>query len=211
MESKALEFGSFTLKSGRISPYFINMGRALNTGEFAARTSRAYVEEIKALPDFDYIHGPAYKGIPLAALVAAHLYQLYTINKRWGYDRKEEKAYGDLTEKAIVGNLHNNDRVLMIDDVITTGKTKVDNWKKLTAFKENLSCIGILVAVDRQEKEESGESVSQSLKREGFTLFSIVNITEVFHYLYETPVNGKVYVDEKTMEAFKTYFAEYGV
>lgn len=187
------------------------MGRALNTGEFAARTSRAYVEEIKALPDFDYIHGPAYKGIPLAALVAAHLYQLYTINKRWGYDRKEEKAYGDLTEKAIVGNLHNNDRVLMIDDVITTGKTKVDNWKKLTAFKENLSCIGILVAVDRQEKEESGESVSQSLKREGFTLFSIVNITEVFHYLYETPVNGKVYVDEKTMEAFKTYFAEYGV
>jgi orotate phosphoribosyltransferase len=212
VESKALEFGKFTLKSGRISPYFINMGRALNTGEFASKTSRAYAEEIHTtLQDFDYLHGPAYKGIPLAALVAAHLYEQYTINKRWGYDRKEEKTYGDLTEKALVGNLCDNDCVLIIDDVITTGKTKVDNWKKLSAFKKNVTCKGILVAVDRQEREASGEPVSESLKREGFTLYSIVKITEVFEYLHENPVKGRVYVDDTTMKAFTEYFAEYGV
>lgn len=212
MESKALEFGSFKLKSGRISPYFINMGRALNTGEFAARTSKAYVEEIhKTLSDFDYLHGPAYKGIPLAALVSCYLYTVYSINKRWGYDRKEVKAYGDLTEKVIVGDLRDNDCVLMIDDVITTGGTKIENWKKLTSIKKDLTPKGILIAVDRQEKEKTGESVSQVLKKEGFILFSILKITDVFQYLYETPVNGKRYVNDKTLQSFEEYFAEYGV
>lgn len=212
VESRALEFGSFKLKSGRMSPYFINMARALSTGEFSTRTAQAYVEEIHQTlqHDFDYIHGPAYKGIPLAALVSAHLYDRYDVNKRWGYDRKEIKAYGDLTEKVIVGDLRDNDTVLMIDDVITTGGTKIENWEKLTAFKENLTCMGILIAVDREEKEESGEPVTQYLKEKGFTLFSIVKITEVFSFLYENPVKGRVYVDEKIQKAFDTYFAEYG-
>jgi len=213
VESKALEFGSFTLKSGRISPYFINMGRALSTGEYAARTSRAYVEAINETlkGDFDYIHGPAYKGIPLAALVSCYLYNLFNINKRWGYDRKEEKAYGDLAEKSIVGDLRDNDCVLLIDDVITTGKTKIDNWKKLTALRKNLTCRGIFIAVDRQETEESGESVPQFLKREGFDLFTILKIKEIFSYLSENPVHGRIYVDEKIMNAFETYLLKYGV
>jgi len=212
VESKALEFGQFKLKSGRISPYFINMARALSTGEFAVKTSHAYGEEIhqELENDFDYIHGPAYKGIPLAALVSAHMYSQYSINKRWGYDRKEVKAYGDLTEKSIVGDLRDNDCVLMIDDVITTGGTKIENWEKLTAAKKGLTLKGIFIAVDRQEKEESGEPVSQFLRDQGFSLFSILTIIEVFSYLYETPVEGKVYVDEKTQKAFETYFAEYG-
>jgi orotate phosphoribosyltransferase len=213
VESRALECGSFTLKSGRISPYFINMARALSTGEFASRTSKAYVEEIHSQleDDFDYIHGPAYKGIPLAALVSCNLYTLYNINKRWGYDRKEEKAYGDLTEKMIVGDLKDGDRILLIDDVITTGKTKIDNWKKLTALRKNLHPKGILIAVDRQEKEESGESVTQLLKKEGFNLFSILGITEVFSYLYENPIHGKRYVDDNTLGTFEQYLATYGV
>lgn len=187
------------------------MGRALNNGEFASRTSKAYVEEIYSqLQDFDYIHGPAYKGIPLAALISCHLYTMHNINKRWGYDRKEEKHYGDLTEKALVGDIRDNDCVLIVDDVITTGKTKIDNWKKLTALRKGLTCKGILVAVDRQEKEESGDSVSDFLKSKGFTLFSIVKITEVFSYLHENPVKGKIHVDKKTMEAFNDYIAQYG-
>lgn len=213
VESKALEFGSFTLKSGRISPYFINMGKALNTGGYALKTSQAYVKEahLGLHDDFDYIHGPAYKGIPLAALISAYLYSLYTIDKRWGYDRKEEKAYGDLTEKVIVGDLRDGDRVLMVDDVITTGGTKIENWEKLTALKKDLTCKGILVAVDRLEKEKSGEPVSQVLEEKGFILFSIVKITEVFEYLHKNPVNGKIYVNDEIMEAFNDYFAQYGV
>ncbi len=212
MESKALEFGSFKLKSGRISPYFINMARALSTGEYATRTSQAYVEEIhqNLRYDFDYIHGPAYKGIPLAALVSALLYHQYSINKRWGYDRKEVKAYGDLTEKVLVGDLRDGDFVLMIDDVITTGGTKVENWEKLTTSKRDLVLKGILIAVDRQEKEESGEPVFQFLKRKGFNLFSILKITDVFTYLYENPLDGKIYVDSEIQKAFEDYYAEYG-
>lgn len=211
VESKALEFGSFTLKSGRISPYFINMARALTTGEFAARTTAPYVEKILELKDdFDYIHGPAYKGIPLAALVSCHMYTHHHINKRWGYDRKEEKGYGDLTEKVLVGDLRDKDRVLIIDDVITTGGTKIENWEKLTSFKKDLSCKGIIVAVDRQEKEKNGELVSQFLEKKGFALFSIVQITEIFSYLRENPINGKIHVTEKIDKAFRDYFAEYG-
>lgn len=212
VESKALEFGTFTVKSGRISPYFINMARALTTGEFAARTSKVYAEKVyhDLRDDFDYLHGPAYKGIPLAALVSCQLYTLHHINRRWGYDRKEEKGYGDLTEKLIVGDVRDGDRVLLIDDVITTGKTKTENWEKLTASKKDLKCTGILVAVDRQEREESGEPVSQFLEKRGFRLYSILKITEVFSYLSETPINGKVHIDGKTMNAFKEYFTRYG-
>lgn len=211
MESQALEFGTFKLKSGRISPYFINMGRALNTGAFAARTAQCYVEEISGLNcDFDYLHGPAYKGIPLAALVASYLYVTHNVNKRWGYDRKQEKAYGDLAEKAIVGDLRDGDSVLIVDDVITTGETKLENWEKLTKFRKNLTPKGILIAVDRQEKDESGESVSQFLQERGFTLYSILKITEIISYLKTHPVNGKMYVDEQIVTAFDKYFTSYG-
>jgi orotate phosphoribosyltransferase len=212
VESKALEFGTFKLKSGRISPYFINMGRALSTGEFAARTAQSYVEEISALNcDFDYLHGPAYKGIPLAALVASYLYSTREVNKRWGYDRKQEKTYGDLAEKTIVGDLRDGDSVLIIDDVITTGETKIENWEKLTAFRKDLIPKGILIAVDRQEKEQSGESASQFLKKKGFTLYSILTITEIISYLETHPINGKMCVDKNITKAFKEYFTSYGV
>ena len=110
-----------------------------------------------------------------------------------------------------MGDLRDNDCVLLIDDVITTGKTKIDNWKKLTALRKNLTCRGIFIAVDRQETEESGESVPQFLKREGFDLFTILKIKEIFSYLSENPVNGRIYVDEKIMNAFETYLLKYGV
>ncbi|MBU6996170.1 MAG: orotate phosphoribosyltransferase [Theionarchaea archaeon] len=212
MESRALEFGTFKLKSGRISPYFINMGRALNTGAFAARTAQSYVQEISTLNfDFDYLHGPAYKGIPLAALVAGYLYTTHNLNKRWGYDRKQEKTYGDLAEKTIVGDLRDGDSVLIIDDVITTGETKIENWGKLTNFKRDLVPRGILIAVDRQEKEESGESASQVLQKKGFTLYSILTITEIMSHLKTHPINGKMCVDQHTVKAFDEYIATYGV
>ncbi|MBU7025132.1 MAG: hypothetical protein HXS40_13300, partial [Theionarchaea archaeon] len=152
-----------------------------------------------------------YKGIPLAALVASYLYTTRNLNKRWGYDRKQEKTYGDLAEKTIVGDLRDGDSVLIIDDVITTGETKIENWEKLTAFRKDLIPKSILIAVDRQEKELSGESASQFLKKKGFTLYSILTITEIISYLETHPINGKMYVDENITKAFEEYFTNYGV
>jgi len=115
----AIRFGSFRLKSGRLSPYFINIADAMRTGSDAVKVANAYAVRIKELGiEFDYIHGVAYKGIPLAALVAMRLSE-WGINKRWGYDRKEEKRYGE--EGAIVDELRDGDTVLIVDDVISTG------------------------------------------------------------------------------------------
>jgi len=149
----AIRFGSFRLKSGRLSPYFINIADAMRTGGDAVKVANAYATRIKELDiEFDYIHGAAYKGIPLAALVAMRLSE-WGINKRWGYDRKEEKRYGE--EGAIVGELREGDTVLIVDDVITTGATKVESWLKLASMRRDVKPAGILVAVDREETSDT--------------------------------------------------------
>ena len=177
----AIKFGEFKLKSGRISPYFINMGLAIKDGEGCSKVGTIYAKAIwNNLGDnFDYIHGPAYKGIPLASLVAEKLWEHYGVNKRWGYDRKEIKNYGDTAEKLIVGDLQDADRVLIVDDVITTGKTKLDNWKILYSFK-NVVPAGIFIGVDRQELSKQEIDM---LKSHGLTIFKIVEIKEVVEYL----------------------------
>jgi len=199
----AIKFGEFKLKSGRISPYFINMGLAIKDGEGCNKVGSIYGQAIwKTLGDtFDYIHGPAYKGIPLASLVAEKLWQQYKINKRWGYDRKEVKAYGDISEKNIVGDLHDNDRVLIIDDVITTGKTKVDNWKRLSSLKE-IQPVGIFIAVDREELSKEDMDM---LKNSKLMIFKIVNIKQVFEYLL-----SQALITKKIWNDFERYISQYG-
>lgn len=212
LESGGIRFGKFKLKSGRVSPYFINMSKAVSTGSGASKTAIAYAKEIynEVGVDFDYIHGPAYKGIPLSALTACKLWDLYKINKRWGYDRKEEKRYGDESEKIVVGDVREGDRVLIEDDVITTGQTKLDNWNKLRFQKDKLKAIGILVAVDRQEVDENGEVTTEVLREKGLPVFSILKIKDIFNYLINKKINNKVFVDKKIKEDFDKYFEKYG-
>lgn len=213
VESGAIRFGKFKLKSERISPYFINIAFAMNTGRKSSITATAYATEIvkgNVGTDFDYIHGPAYKGIPLSTLTASKLWDLYHIEKRWGYDRKEEKEYGDKTEKVIVGDLKEGDTVLIVDDVITTGKTKIDSWKKLAPQKDGLISKGILIAVDRQEVDEKGRATTEVLEQEGLPVYSILKIKSVFEYLFKREINGKVYVDERINAYFEEYFEKYG-
>ncbi len=200
----AIRFGSFRLKSGRISPYFVNIADAMRTGMDALKVADAYVARIKELDiEFDYIHGAAYKGIPLAALVAAKL-AVSGMNKRWGYDRKEEKLHGE--RGSITGELRDGDTVLIVDDVITTGATKVNSWQKLAAMRE-IKPAGILVAVDREELDDADKKLLEEYHLE---LYSILRITEIFGFLHNREIEGEVYVDDTLNRDFKEYFKLYG-
>ncbi len=213
LDSGAIKFGEFRLKSGRLSPYFVNIATAINTGRRASGTVDAYVTEIvngAVGADFDYIHGPAYKGIPLSALIAEKLWNAHEIDLRWGYNRKEAKRYGDPVDRDIVGDLRDGDSVLMVDDVVVTGKTKIDNWEKLTGYRSDLSLKGILIAVDRQEVDEDGGNTTEILRDAGMEVYPVLRITEIFDYLLDRTVGGTVYVDGRIKAAFDEYFERYG-
>lgn len=203
----AIKFGDFKLKSGRISPYFINIAEAMRTGRDAVKVADAYVAAIAEIgTDFDYIHGAAYKGIPLSVLVAVRLQQLEQIDKKWGYERKEKKGHGVPEEEVLVGYLRNGDKVLIVDDVITTGATKILVWEKLETVRE-VKPKGILVAVDREELSEEDEKM---LRERKLKLYSILKITEIFEFLFNREIKNKLYVDEKLKSDFEEYFKKYG-
>ena len=206
VKTGAIKFGEFRLKSGRISPYFINLADAMKTGEDAIEVADAFVAKIMEIgTDFDYIHGAAYKGIPLAALIAARLSELHNINVRWGYDRKEKKEHGVPSEEVIVGDLRDDDTVLIVDDVITTGMTKIEIWEKLKVKKVRPK--GIVVAVDREELSDADKEM---LKNKRLNIFPILKITQIFDFLLNKEINGKIYVNEQIRKRLEEYLKRYG-
>jgi len=206
VKTGAIKFGEFRLKSGRISPYFINLADAMKTGEDAIEVADAFVAKIMEIgTDFDYIHGAAYKGIPLAALIAARLSELHNINVRWGYDRKEKKEHGVPSEEIIVGDLRDDDTVLIVDDVITTGMTKIEIWEKLKVKKVRPK--GIVVAVDREELSDADKEI---LKNKRLNIFPILKITQIFDFLLNKEINGKIYVNEQVRKRLEEYLRRYG-
>ena len=205
VKTGAIKFGEFRLKSGRISPYFINLADAMKTGEDAIEVADAFVAKIMEIgTDFDYIHGAAYKGIPLAALIAARLSELHNINVRWGYDRKEKKEHGVPSEEVIVGDLRDNDTVLIVDDVITTGMTKIEIWEKLKVKRVRPK--GIVVAVDREELSDADKEM---LKNKRLNIFPILRITQIFDFLLNKEINGKIYVNEQVRKRLEEYLRRY--
>ncbi len=206
VKTGAIKFGEFRLKSGRISPYFINLADAMKTGEDAIEVADAFVAKIMEIgTDFDYIHGAAYKGIPLAALIAARLSELHNINVRWGYDRKEKKEHGVPSEEVIVGDLRDDDTVLIVDDVITTGMTKIEIWEKLKVKRVRPK--GIVVAVDREELSDADKEM---LKNKRLNIFPIFRITQIFDFLLNKEINGKIYVNEQIRKRLEEYLRRYG-
>ena len=201
----------FILKSGRPSTYFINIG-ALTDGESLAKIKWAFASYIALLreegklEDFDFVFGPAYKGINLAVLTCEGLNELYGMNKRYMYDRKEEKAYGDVTaDKIIVGSgyFKPSQKILLIDDVITTGETKVEALEKLELLGEH-EVVGLVLAVDRQERMGDAEQVEDRSaidyiqEKLNIKVFPILNIETIFNL-----------VENKLSEEIKNHWINY--
>ena len=200
LEIGALKFGEFTLKSGRISPYFFNAG-TFNTGDHLSKLGRFYAQAItESGLEFDVLFGPAYKGIPLATACAMALNDSFNINVPYSFNRKEAKDHGEGGN--IVGHALTGD-VLIIDDVITAG----------TAIREAMDIIdandakakGVIVAVDRQEKGKGDKSAIQEVEENfGITVLSIINLGHLVDYLKQGD-------DVELINRIEAYRDQYGV
>jgi len=196
-----LRFGEFTLKSGRISPYFFNAG-LFNTGAALARLGRFYARTIvDAEIPFDVLYGPAYKGIPLAAVTAAALFDKHGIDVPYAFNRKEAKTHGEGGN--IVGHPLEG-RILIIDDVITAG----------TAIRESMDTIqtagatpaGVVIALDRQERGQGQRSAIQEVEADyNMPVAAIVRLQELIEFVGET---GQA---DETVRQIEAYRATYGI
>jgi orotate phosphoribosyltransferase len=182
LELGVLRFGEFTLKSGRVSPYFFNAG-LFNTGYAAARLSRYYAASIAGSKiKFDMIFGPAYKGIPLAALSAAALAEHQDIDVPFSYNRKEAKAHGE--GGSIVGAPLKG-RVLIVDDVITAGTAVREAYRIITAAGAEVA--GLAISLDRQERGQGALSAVQELKQSlGIPVSSIIELDDLIDILEDS-------------------------
>ena len=201
LELGVLRFGEFTLKSGRVSPYFFNAG-LFNTGYAAARIGRFYASAIADSDvGFDMIFGPAYKGIPLAALTAAALAEHHDIDVPYCYNRKEAKAHGE--GGSVVGAALDG-RVLIVDDVITAGTAVRDAYQVITSSGANIA--GLAICLDRQERGQGPMSAVQELRSSlGIPVISIVRLDDLVDILEES----KDY--EEYVEPVAEYRRKYGV
>ncbi|MBQ9511737.1 MAG: orotate phosphoribosyltransferase [Lachnospiraceae bacterium] len=210
-ESEVLQFGDFTLKSGRKSPFFMNAG-AYVTGEQLHKLGNFYAHAILdayGLP-FDVVFGPAYKGIPLAVITAMALQERYQKEVRYCSNRKEVKDHGDAG--ILLGcELHDGDRVLIVEDVTTSGKS-IEETVPILKAQANVLITGEMVSLDRGEKAQDSDRSALSVisERFGFPVKSIVTMADVVEVLYNKPVNGKVLIDEARKEAIDAYYEEYG-
>ena len=200
LEIGALKFGEFTLKSGRVSPYFFNAGQ-FNQGNHLSQLGQFYAQAIEASGiKFDVLFGPAYKGIPLVAATAIALNDSFNRSVPYSFNRKEAKDHGE--GGSIVGHPLEGD-ILIIDDVITAG----------TAIREAKDIIdangaktkGVVVALDRQEKGKGELSAIQEVEQNfGIAVVSIINLSHIVDYL-------KANNDKNIISRIESYRSQYGI
>ncbi|MBW2992491.1 orotate phosphoribosyltransferase [Candidatus Woesearchaeota archaeon] len=211
LRSGALKFGEFTLKSGRISPYFINTGM-FKDGKSISKLGYFYASTINAniKDDFDVVFGPSYKGIPLAVAAAASLSKDFNKTVGYSFNRKEEKDHGD--KGLIVGHdITENNSVVMVDDVITSGKATRESYDVMEKCS-NPKVKGIIISVDRQEKGKEGDkSAIQELKEEfNVDIFPIVTLKEIVEFAHNKEIDGKIHLDDEMKEKIDRYRQQYG-
>lgn len=200
LETGVLKFGEFTLKSGRISPYFFNAG-LFNTGSHLSQLGVFYAKAIEASGlEFDVLFGPAYKGIPLATATAIALNDSLRRNIPYSFNRKEAKDHGE--GGSIVGHPLEGD-ILIIDDVITAGTAIREAKDIITA--NGATTKGVIVALDRQEKGNGELSAIQEVEEIfGITVLSIINLSHIVDYLKDLK-------NADTLQSIEDYRSQYGV
>ena len=211
VESKVLSFGEFTLKSGRKSPFFMNAG-AYVTGSQLKKLGEFYARAIHENfgDEFDVLFGPAYKGIPLSVAAAIAYSELYGREVRYCSNRKEVKDHGDVG--ILLGTkLADGERVIIIEDVTTSGKSIEETFPILMA-QGKVKIAGLIVSLNRMEKglEGSKSALEEIREKYGFEANAIVTMQEVVEHLYNQPYKGKIIIDDTLKSAIDAYYEQYG-
>lgn len=213
VECQVLKFGDFTLKSGRKSPFFMNAG-AYVTGSQLMRLGEYYAKAIHENygDDFDVLFGPAYKGIPISVVTAVAYSKLYGKEIRYCSDRKEEKDHGADKGAFLGSKLMDGDRVVMIEDVTTSGKSMEETVPKVRGAAK-VEIVGLMVSLNRMEKGQFGEksALDEIKEKYGFDARAIVTMDDVIEHLYNKPCQGKVIIDDTLKAAIDAYYEVYGV
>ena len=217
LDSGALKFGDFTLKSGRQSPYFINAGafddgmKIASLGDYYAQRIVAAIKDGVLSSNIDTVFGPAYKGIPLAVSTSMALTNNYNMPVGFTFDRKERKDHGD--GGMMVGKpLKDGMNVLLVDDVMTAGTAVRETLPKLKA-EANVQVVGLILAVDRMERtKDSDLSAVKAVEQEfGFPVLPIANVREIFDAAQKlTNSDGSAVMDKNLASKAENYLQKYG-
>jgi len=211
VESDVLKFGDFTLKSGRKSPFFMNAG-AYTTGDQLHRLGLYYARAIHDNfgLDFDVVFGPAYKGIPLSVITAMGISELYGKQVCYCSNRKEAKDHGD-AGILLGATLADGDRVVMVEDVTTSGKSIEETYPIITGLAK-VEVKGLMVSLNRQEVGKGGQkcALDEVADLYGFPTAAIVTMAEVTEHLHNRECQGRVVIDDATKAAIDAYYETYG-
>ena len=195
-----LKFGEFTLKSGRVSPYFFNAG-LFNDGEALSLLASGYAQQLMTCGGVSVIFGPAYKGIPLAAVTASALWHEHGVNVPWAFNRKEAKDHGE--GGLLVGAPVTGQQVWILDDVITAGTAIREVMTILNAAGATVA--GVLVALDRQERGQGELSAIQEVEKEfGIPVHALITMADLMAYLAQ---NNRV----DDLAKMQDYREKYGI
>lgn len=211
VDSQALKFGDFTLKSGRKSPFFMNAG-AYVTGAQLKKLGEYYAKAIHDNYglDFDVLFGPAYKGIPLSVATSMAISELYGADIRYCSNRKEVKDHGD-TGILLGSKIKDGDRVVIIEDVTTSGKSIEETFPVIRA-QGKVDIKGLIVSLNRMERGKGEKSALEEIQeRYGFPAHAIVSMAEVTEALYNKPYRGKIIIDDEMKASIDAYYGEYGI
>ncbi|WP_334326321.1 orotate phosphoribosyltransferase [Gilliamella apicola] len=202
LDRQALKFGEFTLKSGRKSPYFFNAG-LFNTGKDLALLGRFYAAALMdANLNYDVIFGPAYKGIPIVSSTVVALSEHYNVDVPYCFNRKEAKDHGEGGN--LVGSTIYQQRVMLIDDVITAGTAIRESMRILEDNQSKLA--GVLICLDRQEKGRGELSAIQEIKQTYHCdVISIITLDDLIQYLYRDPSR------QNQVKLVENYRTQYGI
>lgn len=211
VDSNVLRFGEFTLKSGRKSPFFMNAG-AYVTGSQLRKLGTYYAQAIHDNygTDFEVLFGPAYKGIPLAVATAMAFSELYGRDIRYCSNRKEEKDHGDAG--ILLGSpIKDGDRVVIIEDVTTSGKS-IEETLPILKAQGDVEIVGLMVSLNRMERGKGDKSALEEIQElYGFKANAIVTMADVVECLYNRECLGQVVIDDKLKADIDAYYAQYGV